>query len=256
MTRRAVTHAELGRDFSVTLDMVSTAADIELKSPIAQPMTLWIQQANASYRPVNGHIHTARRLGSDGSVSGYQLTMASWMHFLHFRSDIRYWQDRGADAIVANVFDAHPQARGRYRFVLSKAPPRRSYCRQSEGDWHFVHRLTEQEGLSGFWQHDASGTSHTLVIPDDIRSLDAMTPAAVAFARLGTGAEADAFTQWAGSRTLQSSTHTTRTFDYQSPAAAANPKGSRSNSLACSTPCRPSSRKTRARSSGWFRSST
>ncbi len=54
--RRAVTYSELGRDFSVTLDMVSTASDIELKSLIAQPMTLWIQQANKSYLPINGYI--------------------------------------------------------------------------------------------------------------------------------------------------------------------------------------------------------
>ncbi|MBB3004012.1 hypothetical protein FHX57_006391 [Paraburkholderia tropica] len=46
--RRAVTHCGLGRDFRVTLDMVSTASDIELKKLIAQPMTLWIQQADKS----------------------------------------------------------------------------------------------------------------------------------------------------------------------------------------------------------------
>ncbi|KKL36012.1 hypothetical protein WR30_20525 [Burkholderia contaminans FFH2055] len=63
--RRAVLHSELGRDFSVTLDAVSTAGDIELKTLIARPMTLWIQQANRSYLPLNGYIHTARRLGSD-----------------------------------------------------------------------------------------------------------------------------------------------------------------------------------------------
>ncbi|WP_175551934.1 phage late control D family protein, partial [Burkholderia ubonensis] len=121
--RRAVTHSELGRDFSVTLDMVSTAGDIELKKLIAQPITLWIQQANKSYLPINGYIHTARRLGADGSLSSYQLTFASWMHFLKFRSDMRYWQDMPVDAIIADVFNAHPQARGRFQFVLSKPLP-------------------------------------------------------------------------------------------------------------------------------------
>ncbi len=61
--RRAVTRSELGRDFSVTLDLVSTASDVELKTLIAQPMTLWIQQADRSYLPINGYGHTARRLG-------------------------------------------------------------------------------------------------------------------------------------------------------------------------------------------------
>ncbi|MBU9159961.1 phage late control D family protein, partial [Burkholderia gladioli] len=145
--RRAVTYSELGRDFGVTLDMVSTASDIELKTLIAQPMTLWIQQADKSYLPINGYIHTARRLGAEGSQANYQLAFASWMHFLRFRRDMRYWQDQSVDAIMTDVFNAHPQASGQFQFALSKPLPSRSYCRQSESDWDFVHRLMEEEGL-------------------------------------------------------------------------------------------------------------
>jgi type VI secretion system secreted protein VgrG len=225
LPRRAATYSELGRDFSVTLDMVSTASNIELKSLIAQSMTLWIQQAVRSYLPVNGYIHTARRLGGDGSFSSYQLIFASWMHFLKFRRDIRYWQDKSADAIIADVFNQHPQAQGQFEFALRNPLPQRSYCRQSETDWNFVHRLMEEEGLYGFWRHGDDGKSHTLVVTDDIYALDELTNSAVHFARTGTGSETDAFTQWVGSRTLQSSVHTTRTFDYKAPSSALHPKG-------------------------------
>ena len=223
--RRAVLCSELGRDFSGTLDLVSTAGDIELKKLIAQPMTLWIQQADKSYLPVNGYIHTARRLGADGSFSSYQLTYASWMHFLRFRSDMRYWQDKSADTIITDVFNQHPQARGQFQFVLSKPLPQRSYCRQSETDWNFVHRLMEEEGLFGFWRQAKDGKSHTLVVTDDVHSLDEVSPNPVTFYRSGAGSETDAFTQWSGTRTLQSTVHTTRTFDYKAPSSAVNPKG-------------------------------
>ncbi|MEM5310665.1 type VI secretion system Vgr family protein [Paraburkholderia sp. JHI869] len=223
--RRAVLYSDLGRDFNGTLDMVSTAGDIELKKLIAQPMTLWIQQADKSYLPVNGYIHTARRLGADGSFSSYQLTYASWMHFLRFRSDMRYWQDKSADAIITDVFNQHPQARGQFQFALSKPLPQRSYCRQSETDWNFVHRLMEEEGLFGFWRQAKDGKSHTLVVTDDIHSLDEVSPNPVTFYRSGAGSETDAFTQWSGTRTLQSTVHTTRTFDYKAPSSAVNPKG-------------------------------
>jgi type VI secretion system secreted protein VgrG len=147
---RAVTSAELGRDFSVALDMLSAAGDIELKKLIAQPMTLWIQQADKSYVPVNGYIHTARRLGANGSLTSYQMTFASWMYFLKFRSDMRNWQDKSADEIITDVFNEHPQAKGYFQFALSQPLPQRSYCRQSESDWNFVHRLMEDEGQG--WQ--------------------------------------------------------------------------------------------------------
>ncbi|MBU9618812.1 type VI secretion system Vgr family protein [Burkholderia multivorans] len=223
--RRAVVRAELGRDFSVALDFVSAASDIELKTLIAKPITLWIQQADKSYLPINGYVHTARRLGADGSLSSYQLTFASWMHFLKFRSDMRYWQDESVDAILADVFDAHPQAKGRYQFALSKPLPSRSYCRQSETDWNFVHRLMEDEGLFGFWRHAEDGSAHTLVVTDDLHAVDALSPNVVRFERSGAGTETAGFTQWAASRTLQSSLHTTRTFDYKSPSSAASPNG-------------------------------
>jgi type VI secretion system secreted protein VgrG len=222
---RAVTHSELGRDFSLTIDMLSTAEDIELKKLIAQPLTLWIQQADQSYRPTNGYIHTARRLGGDGSVSSYQVTVASWMHFLKFRRDMRYWQDTSADQIITDVFNQHPQAQGYFQFLLSKPLPSRSYCRQSETDWNFVHRLMEDEGLFGFWRHSADGKSHTLVITDDIYRLDVMSPETVEFYRAGATSTTNALTQWGASRTLQSVTHTTRTFDYKSPSVPSNPKG-------------------------------
>ncbi|MDN7750092.1 type VI secretion system Vgr family protein [Burkholderia gladioli] len=223
--RRAVSYSELGRDFRVTLDMVSTASDIELKTLIAQPMTLWILQADKSYLPINGYIHTARRLGAEGSQASYQLTFASWMHFLKYRRDMRYWQDRSVDAIIADVFNAHPQASGQFQFALSKPLPSRSYCRQSESDWNFVHRLMEEEGLFGFWRQNKDGKSHTLIVTDDVHSLDQIQSNPVEFYRAGAGSEVDAFTQWAGSRTLQSSVHTARTFDYKAPSVGANPKG-------------------------------
>ncbi|HDR8968240.1 TPA: type VI secretion system tip protein VgrG [Burkholderia vietnamiensis] len=222
---RVLAASELGRDFCVTLDMISTTGDVELKAVIAQPMTLWIQQADKSYLPINGYVHTARRLGADGGFTAYQLIFASWMHFLRFRRDMRYWQDRSVDAIITDVFNQHPQAQGNFQFALSKSLPSRSYCRQSESDWNFVHRLMEEEGLFGFWRQSKDGKSHTLVVTDDVHSLDEISVNPVGFYRSGTGSEADAFTQWSGSRTLQSSVHTTRTFDYKAPSSTANPEG-------------------------------
>jgi len=223
--QRVVGHARLGRHFEFTVDVVSTNGYVELKTLIAQPVTLWIQQADKSYLPHNGYVHTARRLGSNSGLTSYQLGFASWMHFLKFRRDQRIWQDRTADDIITDVFNAHPQAQGLFQFALSKPLPSRSYCRQDEDDWSFVHRLLESEGLYGFWQQAKDGKSHTLVITDRLQTLDAMSPETVTFYRAGTGSETDALVQWSGTRTLQSTMLTTRTFDYKSPSTQYNPKG-------------------------------
>ncbi|WP_176315936.1 hypothetical protein, partial [Burkholderia vietnamiensis] len=43
---RVVGQSRIGRDFEFTLDVVSTRSTIELKTLIAQPLTLWIQQSD------------------------------------------------------------------------------------------------------------------------------------------------------------------------------------------------------------------
>ncbi|CAG9260262.1 type VI secretion system Vgr family protein [Paraburkholderia caribensis] len=231
--QRVVGNSRVGRHFEFTLDVVSMSSNIELKKLIAQPVTLWIQQSDKSYLPHNGFVHAARRLGSDSTLTSYQIGFASWMHFLKFRRDQRIWQDVSVEEIVSDVFNAHPQAQGRFQFALSRQLPTRSYCRQDEYDWNFVHRLLESEGLYGFWQQAEDGKSHTLVIADNLSSFKPTSPKTVSFYRAGTNSETDALTQWSGTRTLQSALLTTRTFDYKSPAGIYNPKGT-------STPTMPS----------------
>ena len=223
--QRVVGHSRIGRHFEFTVDAVSTSGSVELKTLIAQPVTLWIQQADKSYLPHNGYVHTARRLGSDSGLTSYQLGFASWMHFLKFRRDQRIWQDKSADEMVTDVFNTHPQAKGLFQFALAKPLPVRSYCRQDEDDWTFVHRILESEGLYGFWQQAQNGKSHTLVITDRLETFDSLSPPSVKFYRAGTSSEVDALTQWSGTRTLQSVSLTTRTFDYKSPSTPYNPKG-------------------------------
>ncbi|RAQ12763.1 type VI secretion system tip protein VgrG [Burkholderia cepacia] len=221
---QVIGHSRIGRDYLFMVDCVSLSHDVPLKTLISQPVTLWIQQTDQSYLPHHGYVHTARRLGENGGLTAYQLHFSSWMHFLKFRRDQRHWQDKSADAIIADVLDQHPQARGMYRFELAQPLPSRSYCRQDETDWNFVHRLLESEGLYGIWRQAADGKSHTLVITDRLEVLEPLSPATVAFSRAGAHGHTDTFMQWSATRTLQSVLLSTRTFDYKNPPTPANPK--------------------------------
>ncbi|RQQ34271.1 type VI secretion system tip protein VgrG, partial [Burkholderia stagnalis] len=223
--QRAVGRSRIGRDYSFTLDVMSTDGGLELKKLIAQPATLWIQQADKSYRPVSGYIYTVRRLGANGGITTYQIELRAWMHVLRFRRDQKIWIDKHVDEIISEVLDMHPEARGRYRFALSQPLPSRSYTRQSETDWDFVHRLMESEGLFACWEQAGDGKSHTLVITDNLQTCAPLSPETVRFYRAGASSETDAFTQWSGTRTLQSVTLSTRTFDYKNPSVSTNPKG-------------------------------
>nr|WP_269504304.1 type VI secretion system Vgr family protein [Burkholderia sp. IMCC1007] len=212
-----VGQSRAGRDYGFTVDVASLNESIELKSLIAQPVTLWLQQSDKSYRAVHGYVHTARRLGSDGGLTSYQLEFASWLHFLRFRKDARIWQETAVDEIISQVFNRHPQAAGAFRFALSRPAQIRSFCVQYEDDWNFVHRLMEIEGWYGFFEQAEDGKSHTLVVTDDLYAFEPLAPETVPFYHAGANSETNALVQWTATRMLQSASIATSTFDYKSP---------------------------------------
>ncbi|MPV59112.1 type VI secretion protein ImpA [Burkholderia sp. HI2761] len=225
LPHRVAGWSRIGRQYDFTLDVLSTRNDLKLKKLIGQPITLWIQQANKSYLPRHGYVYSIRRLGAEGGLTSYQIGFASWMNFLKFRRDQRIWQDRPVDEILSDVFNAHPQAKGQFKFALSKPLPPRSYCTQYEDDWNFVHRLMEAEGLFGIWTQAGDGKSHMLTVTDRLDTCEQSTPKAVQFSRDGANSEVDALVHWSGVRVLHSAVLTTRTFDYKNPSSLGNPKG-------------------------------
>ncbi len=217
LPQRVLANEGLGRGYEYTLDLVSVRADIELKKLIAQPVTLWIRQGAHGYLPVNGYVHTIKRLGSDGELTFCQMSFAPWLHFLKFRKDARIWQDKRVDDILADVFSEHSQARGNFRFELSEPVRPRSYCTQFETDGHFVHRLMEEEGWFGYFEQKPDGTGHTLVITDTSYRCKPMAQQQIEFHGTSTDDELDKIAHWSASRCLASTQLTVRTDDYKSP---------------------------------------
>lgn len=215
--QRVIGHERLGRSYEYAMDVIAVRHDVELKKLIAQPVTLWLQQADRSYSPVHGYVHTVKRLGSDGLLTYCQMCFGPWLHFLKFRRDARIWQNKTADEILVDVFRGHPQAQGNFRFVLSVPVATRSYCTQYETDWNFVQRLMEEEGWYSYHEQKADGTGHVLVITDSTDRLKAISPERVQFHGASTEDEAHKVIHWSASRSLAPSRFATSTDDYKSP---------------------------------------
>ncbi len=217
LPQRVLAHERLGRSYEYTIDCLSVRDDIELKTLIAQPVTLWIQQADRSYLPVHGYVHTMKRLGSDGQFTFCQMSFAPWLHFLKFRKDARIWQDKTADDILSDVFNGYPQARGNFRFDVRELARERSYCTQYETDWHFVQRLMEEEGWYSYHEHKADGSGHVLVITDTTYQLKPIAQEKIYFHGAGTEDEVHKIVHWSADRSLAPSQFTARTNDYKAP---------------------------------------
>lgn len=218
LPQRVHAHEQLGRGYEYTIDCLSERDGIELKKLIAQPVTLWIQQADQSDLPVHGYVHTAKRLGSDGQFTYCQISFAPWLHFLKFRKDARIWQDKTADEILCDVFNGHPQAQGNFRLDVRERTVQRSYCTQYETDWHFVQRLMEEEGWFSYHEQRPDGSGHVLVITDNTDQLKPINQERIHFHGAGTEDELHKIVHWGAGRSLGSSKFTVRSHDYKSAA--------------------------------------
>ncbi|MFP5391008.1 MAG: type VI secretion system Vgr family protein [Gammaproteobacteria bacterium] len=217
LPQRVHAYDRVGEGFDYTVDLLSLDQNIELKQLIAQEVTLWVLQADTSYAPVHGYVHTARKLGSDGELSAYQIAFSNCLHFLKFRKDACIWQDKDAEEILTEVLNRHPQCQGRFRFELNQPGRQRSYCVQYESDWHFVMRLLESEGWYGYVEQAEDGTAHQWVMTDSVQTLKPLAPEEVPFHHGGITDELEKIVQWGGARSLSSIQLATRTFDYKAP---------------------------------------
>ncbi|KVD77803.1 Rhs element Vgr protein [Burkholderia ubonensis] len=211
-------HARLGRNFEVIVDASSVMGDrIKLNALILQPVTLWIRQTDGGYLPIHGYVQRARRLGSDGSVSYFQLQFSSWLSFLKLSSDRRDWQETPGWQILTDVFDKHPQANGHYGLELRGAMRSYSHRVQWETDWNFVHRSMEEVGVFPRFDFAKDGKSHKVVMMDDLYFGPSLPNPEMKFSHVGTDEEFDGLTQLSEQQDAQSATLTLGTADYKRP---------------------------------------
>ncbi len=217
LPQRVVGESRIGREFEMTVDVVSRERAIELKKLMAKGVTLWVRQRDNIYLPYHGFVFATRRLGSDGAMTYYQLSFSSWMRFLQHRKDARIFQNRTTASILAEVFEGHSHARGQYRFELYGRGVTHSYCTQYESDHNFVHRLMESEGWFTYIEQAKDGKSHTVVITDDMYRFKPLDTQDVAFYRADRKPGVDALVEWSSERVVQSVAYGMRTPDYKQP---------------------------------------
>ena len=172
---RAVVREAVNQPFDITVDCLSTDAQLPLQELIAEPVSVRLVRADGSLRPWHGFVSEARHLGADGGLARYRLVLAPWLHFLSQRRDAFAFQDKTALQIIEDVFADYTAAN--WRIEVTEPLRTRSLCVQyRETDFEFVSRLLAEEGLSYHFEHldgqaladaEKSGhAQHVMVITD------------------------------------------------------------------------------------------
>ncbi|WP_426401036.1 type VI secretion system Vgr family protein (plasmid) [Ralstonia sp. R-29] len=204
--------AWLGREalselFEWRVVAVSANARIALKSLLGQRVTLVTTLADGTQAKRTGLIRLAEKLGADGSLMRYRLTVVPWFWITTQQRHSQVFQNRPlADIIEQMLSPYEPYASWRYaagaEARMSDFGTRTHIAQFRETDYHFVTRLLAEAGL-GFTtvEDDQAHGGHTLVIFADSAQLqeDAESAAAggIRFHRAHSLEERDAIQQLA-----------------------------------------------------------
>ncbi|HEY8101646.1 MAG TPA: type VI secretion system Vgr family protein [Burkholderiaceae bacterium] len=221
--------------FRFDIHCLSTSAHFELKDLIKQEVTLRILLADGSTRAIHGMVVRAAKMGSDGALTRYAITILPWLHRMLEQRDSYVFQDKTVLEIAEEIFKRHPSAQ--YRIDVQTPLPKRSRTTQfRETEFEFVSRILAEEGINFYFEHpdaharDATTPSravdqtsdansghakHVLVLFDSNDTLKANSQATIRYHRTAATEESDTITKFAQRQFVQSNAVALSSWDYK-----------------------------------------
>ncbi|SJM89153.1 Rhs-family protein [Crenothrix polyspora] len=217
LLRKMVFNEELGRLFTLDLDILSTE-NIKFEDLLGQNITVRFNIAGEKQRFFNGYVGSVLQAVDEGRYARYYATVYPWLWFLTRTTDCRIFQNMSIPAIIEQLFGEFGYA---YENKLNGSYRQWEYCVQyRETDFNFVSRLMEQEGIYYYFTHDNG--KHTLILADALGSHEPIPDYATIIYRPPSSAalyEEGCISDWSLSKQLQPCVYALNDYNFIRPSA-------------------------------------
>lgn len=146
---------ELGKPFSLTVQIASPLGELDLLPHLTKPVAVSCFEDDEFLRYFHGILVEARMVRERTIGFIYDLTVMPWTVLLDQNVDYAIYQDQTAVEIIKRTFDnagiSDFDVAG-----LTKTYDKRTYCVQyAESDFAFASRLMQEEGIYYYFEHKA-----------------------------------------------------------------------------------------------------
>jgi uncharacterized protein involved in type VI secretion and phage assembly len=172
---------ELSDLYEWHITCLSTDCHLELKSLLAQQVSLHTTLADGSRSRRSGWVAEAAHLGGDGGLARYRLTLVPWLWLATQRRNSRVFQDVSILEIIEAVLDSDAP-RNNWRVTpeaqdfISGLRPRSYCCQYRESDYAFLTRILAEEGIGFYFEEDEDDGSMSkqrlVLFADSVASLE------------------------------------------------------------------------------------
>lgn len=165
---KAEINEELGRPFSIAVELISENDNVSLDDLIGQNVTIRLETEDDETRYFNGFVSEFFQLSNTDRYAKYGAVIRPWFWLLNLSENCRIFQEKSYPDIINSVFDQ--LGFSDYENKLSGSYDPQEYVVQfNESDFNFVTRIMEQEGIYYYFEH--TNGKHTLVMLDDAAML-------------------------------------------------------------------------------------
>jgi type VI secretion system secreted protein VgrG len=209
---------ELGRLFTIDLELLSLTENIAFEELLGQKVTIRLNLPNTEKRYFIGNVSRFSQAGNQGSFAVYQATVRPWLWFLTRTSDCRIFQQKTVPDIIKEVFREHGYTDFEER--LSGSYRTWDCVQYRETDFNFVSRLMEQEGIYYYFKHEQD--KHTLILSDSSSSHEAIPGyETIPYYPPGdtTVREEEFISSWNISKQVQTGVYALNDYDFKKPKA-------------------------------------
>ena len=161
--RKAEVHEELGKPFSIDLELVSDDEDISLDDILGQNVTIRLETEDEP-RFFNGIVTEFFQKDNIARTAYFGAVVRPWYWLLTLSENCRIFQEKTYPEIIKEVFDE--LGFSDYEDQLTDSYKPQEYVVQyNESDFNFTSRIMEQEGIFYYFKH--INGKHTLILADD-----------------------------------------------------------------------------------------
>jgi len=163
LLRKAEIVEELGRPFTIEVELVSDDEEISLDDILGQNVTIRLETDDES-RFFNGIVTEFFQKENIGRTACFGAVVKPWFWLLTLSENCRIFQEKTYPDIIKSVFedlgfsDYEDQLTGTYS-------PQEYVVQYNESDFNFVSRIMEQEGIYYYFTH--TNGKHSMVLADD-----------------------------------------------------------------------------------------
>lgn len=213
LLRKAEIHEELGKPFSINVELVSDNEEITLDDLLGQNVTLRLETQEES-RFFNGIVTEFFQKENIDRNSCYGAVIRPWFWLLILSENCRIFQELSYLDIITHVFDELGFSDYENQLTSSYSP--QEYVVQyNESDFNFVSRIMEQEGIYYYFSH--TNGKHILVLVDDSSVLPDCGEVPYFNREEGYHDELEGLTVWENFRKLRTGGVSLTDYDFVTP---------------------------------------